>query len=139
MGCGHRSTPRSPKQVLWSAAAALFLTAFACVAQQGQDAQPVPKPAQTASDAQAAPNPAAQPVVDAAKPQPGQNAALADDRKKQITSDSSQLLTMAIALKAEVDKTNKDTLSLNVIRKADQIEKLAHSVKEKIKLGPGPG
>jgi hypothetical protein len=36
-----------------------------------------------------------------------------------------------------VDKTNKDMLSLNVIRKADEIEKLAHSVKEKMKLTVG--
>ena len=41
---------------------------------------------------------------------------------------------MATDLKAEVDKTTKDTLSLSVIRKADEIEKLAHSVKEKMKL-----
>ena len=61
------------------------------------------------------------------------------ERKKQITDDSTKLLTMAIALKAEVDKTTKDTLSLNVIRKADEIEKLAHSVKEKMKLAVGPG
>ena len=40
---------------------------------------------------------------------------------------------MALALKAEVDKTTKDTLSLNVIKKADEIEKLAKSVKEKMK------
>jgi hypothetical protein len=58
-------------------------------------------------------------------------------RKKQLSDDSSQLLTLAMALKAEVDKTNKDTLSLNVIRKADEIEKLAHNVKEKMKLTVG--
>jgi len=44
---------------------------------------------------------------------------------------------MALALKAEVDKTTKDTLSLNVIKKADQIEKLAKSVKEKMKQSSG--
>jgi hypothetical protein len=33
-----------------------------------------------------------------------------------------------------VDNTSKDTLSLDVIRKAEQIEKLAHSVKQKMKL-----
>ena len=53
--------------------------------------------------------------------------------KKQITDESAQLLNMALALKAEVDKTTKDTLSLNVIKKADEIEKLAKSVKEKMK------
>jgi len=60
-------------------------------------------------------------------------------RRKQISQESDQLLTLAIALKAEVDKTNKDTLSLNVIRKADEIEKLAHNVKEKMKLIEGAG
>jgi hypothetical protein len=36
-----------------------------------------------------------------------------------------------------VDKTNKDMLSITVIRKADAIEKLAHQVKEKMKLTVG--
>jgi hypothetical protein len=47
------------------------------------------------------------------------------------------LLALAIALKAEVDKTSKDTLSLTVIRKADEIEKLAHTVRETIKQTSG--
>jgi hypothetical protein len=59
------------------------------------------------------------------------------ERKKQLSDDSIKLLTLAMALKAEVDKTNKDMLSLNVIRKADEIEKLAHNVKEKMKLTVG--
>jgi hypothetical protein len=59
------------------------------------------------------------------------------ERKKQISDDSTKLLTLAMALKAEVDKTNKDMLSLNVIRKADEIEKLARNVKEKMKLTVG--
>jgi len=58
-------------------------------------------------------------------------------RKKQLADDSAKLLALAVALKAEVDKTNKDTLSLSVIRKADEIEKLAHNVKEKMKLTVG--
>lgn len=60
-----------------------------------------------------------------------------EERKKQLSDDSEKLLTLAMALKAEVDKTNKDMLSLNVIRKADEIEKLAHVVKEKMKLTVG--
>jgi hypothetical protein len=56
------------------------------------------------------------------------------ERKRQIAEDSAKLLKLATDLKGEVDKTTKDTLSLNVIRKADEIEKLAHSVKEKMKL-----
>jgi len=61
------------------------------------------------------------------------------ERKKQIANDSAKLLKLATDLKSEVDKTSKDTLSLNVIRKADEIEKLAHDVKEKMKLTVGPG
>jgi len=59
------------------------------------------------------------------------------ERKKQIADDTAKLLKLATDLKAEVDKTNKDTLSLGVIRKADEIEKLAHIVKEKMKLTVG--
>ena len=61
------------------------------------------------------------------------------ERKKQIADDSEKLLKLATDLKTEVDKTSKDTLSIGVIRKADAIEKLAHDVKEKMKLNVGPG
>lgn len=56
------------------------------------------------------------------------------ERKRQFTDDSAKLLKLANDLKAEVDKTSKDTLSLGVIRKADEIEHLAHNVREKMKL-----
>ncbi len=59
------------------------------------------------------------------------------DRKKRIADESASLLKLATDLKAEVDKTTKDTLSLNVIRKADEIEKLAHNVKEQTKVSDG--
>jgi hypothetical protein len=59
------------------------------------------------------------------------------ERKKELSDESAQLLTLAMALKAEVDKTNKDMLSLNVVRKADEIEKLAHNVRTKMKLTAG--
>ena len=61
------------------------------------------------------------------------------ERKKQIADDSAKLLKLATDLKAEVDKTSKDTLSLGVIRKAEEIEKLAKSVKEKMKLSMNGG
>jgi hypothetical protein len=59
------------------------------------------------------------------------------ERRKQIADDSARLVKLATDLKAEVDKTTKDTLSLSVIRKADEIEKLAHSVKDKMRLTAG--
>jgi hypothetical protein len=59
------------------------------------------------------------------------------ERKRQLSEESAMLLKLATDLKSEVDKTSKDTLSLNVIRKAGDIEKLAHDVKEKMKLSIG--
>jgi hypothetical protein len=55
------------------------------------------------------------------------------DRQKQLVNDTQKLLALANELKTDVDKSSKDTLSLDVIRKADEIEKLAHNVKEKMK------
>jgi hypothetical protein len=59
------------------------------------------------------------------------------ERRKQITDDAARLLQLATELKKEVDKTDKDTLSVNVIRKAEMIEKLAKGVKQKMKLTAG--
>lgn len=55
------------------------------------------------------------------------------DRQKKLVDDTAKLVSLANELKVEVDKSNKDTMSLDVIRKADEIEKLARSVKEKMK------
>ena len=56
-----------------------------------------------------------------------------DDRQKRLVADTDKLLSLATDLKAQVDKSTKNTLSLDVIKKADEIEKLAHSVKERMK------
>jgi hypothetical protein len=55
------------------------------------------------------------------------------DRQKKLVADTEKLLALATELKTDVDKTNKDILSVDVIKKADEIEKLAHSVKERMK------
>ena len=57
------------------------------------------------------------------------------DRHAVLKSDTDKLLKLAVELKDYVDKTNEDVLSLDVVKKADEIEKLAHSVKDKMK-GP---
>jgi hypothetical protein len=107
-----------------------FIAAFGCLAQDGHPVasqSPVNLPAEAKA-----------PSESAAKPSKLQKAEAADSaRKRQISDESTQLLAMALSLKAEVDKTNKDTLSLNVIRKADEIERMAKTVKEKIKNGSG--
>jgi hypothetical protein len=55
------------------------------------------------------------------------------ERQKKLVEDTAKLLQLANELKAAVDKSDKNTLSLDVVRKADEIEKLARSVKEKMK------
>ena len=54
-------------------------------------------------------------------------------RQQDLKKDTDKLLELATQLKQYVDKTNENTLSVEVIRKAEEIEKLAHSVKEKMK------
>jgi len=58
-------------------------------------------------------------------------------RKNQLAADTAQLLKLANELKAEMDKSTKDELSLSVIKKADQVEKLAHKVRDEMKLTMG--
>jgi len=52
-----------------------------------------------------------------------------DPQKQELASECAQLLKMATALKTEVDKTTKDTLSITVVREAGAIEQLAHKAR----------
>jgi hypothetical protein len=54
-------------------------------------------------------------------------------RQQDLKKDTDKLLELATELKQYVDKTNANILSVEVIRKAGEIEKLAHAVKEKAK------
>jgi hypothetical protein len=55
------------------------------------------------------------------------------ERQKLIVQDTQQLLKLANELNDAVGKTNENTLSLEVVRKAEEIEKLAKHVKDKMK------
>ena len=54
-------------------------------------------------------------------------------RQADLKRDTEKLLKLATELKESVDKTTESTLSLDVIKKAEEIEKLARSVKDKMK------
>lgn len=56
-------------------------------------------------------------------------------RQKEIVDDTQQLLDLAKQLKDAVDKSSKDQLSLSVVNTAAEIEKLAKTVKEKMRDG----
>lgn len=59
-------------------------------------------------------------------------------RQQEIRTDTEKLFQLANELKDAVDKSNEHLLSLDVVRKADEVEKLAHRVKEKMKEAVGP-
>jgi hypothetical protein len=133
----------------------VFAAAFTCFAQDAPPAVPSPQPnaapqTQSTSPASAKPvaDPLDKPLTEEAAPEPAESSPAPTQpvptqaapmqpepqQHKQVSVESTQLLAMAVALKAEVDKTNKDMLSINVIRKADAIERLAKTVKEKMKV-----
>lgn len=58
-------------------------------------------------------------------------------KKDQLAADTARLYQLANELKAEMDKSTKDTLSLSVIKKADEVEKLAHKVRAEMKATIG--
>ena len=55
------------------------------------------------------------------------------ERHEALKRDTDHLLELAQQLKDQVEKSSENTLSLDVLKKAEEIEKLAHSVKEKMK------
>lgn len=112
----------------------LLLAPFAISlpAQSPQEAQPS---GQTATQS---PHPTPAPdekVNDAANSKPATDQAMSpeDARQAQFVADSQKLYQLAQELKAEVAKSDKNTLSIAVTKKAEEIEKLAKSMKERMR------
>ena len=57
----------------------------------------------------------------------------AKNRYQSLKRDSEKLLELATELKQYVDKSGEDVLSMDVIKKCDEIEKLSKSVRGKMK------
>lgn len=58
---------------------------------------------------------------------------LNEDRHASLKRDTDKLLKLSAELKESVDKSSENTLSVDVVKKAEEIEKLARNVKEKMK------
>ena len=58
-------------------------------------------------------------------------------RQDDIRKDTEKLFQLATELKEAVDKTNEHVLSLDVVKKAEEVEKLAKRVKEKMRDSVG--
>ncbi|HEY1766305.1 MAG TPA: hypothetical protein VGG26_01545 [Terracidiphilus sp.] len=108
-----------------------------------------PQPGDTAADPQhataAAENPEApaqDPAAAAAMPPAAgqtkpEDQSPAQERKLEVANECSNLLKMATDLKAEVNKTTKDELSLAVVRKAGELEQFARKVRGDTRLTAG--
>ena len=55
------------------------------------------------------------------------------ERQVALRRDTEKLLSLAAELKQHVDQTSPNILSIDVIKKAQEIEKLAKSVKDKMR------
>jgi len=56
-----------------------------------------------------------------------------EQRHADLKRDTDKLLQLSTELKEYVDKSNENVLSVDVVRKAEEIEKLAHSVRTKMR------
>ena len=56
-----------------------------------------------------------------------------EERQKRLIADTDRLLALVTQLHEDVAKTDRHILSIDVVKRADEIEKLAHSVKEREK------
>jgi hypothetical protein len=64
---------------------------------------------------------------------PQQQAARLMQRQAQLRTDTAKLVVLIIELKQQVDQTNVNILSLDVVKKAKEIQKLAKSVQDNMK------
>lgn len=55
------------------------------------------------------------------------------DRQKKMVEDTNKLVSLATDLKAQVEKSQTDVTANDAARKAEEIEKLAKSVRDRMK------
>lgn len=68
-------------------------------------------------------------------PKPGEKRkkAILDDNFKKLKAHAQDLADLAKSLQAEIEKSNENVLSLEIIKKADEAEKLARKIKSEAK------
>jgi hypothetical protein len=109
-------------------------------------AQPPASKSAPVPSAQTEPAPASAPPSDAPKPADAIAAAPAkpaaaplptDPHQRQVAVECADLLQMATDLKSAVDKSTKDELSVDVVRKAGEIEQYARKVRAGTQMTAG--
>lgn len=118
------SSRRSVLRVASAAACAFFVRAISTAAQTSDrlEVRQAPSSRRDRDD------------MDPALPAAASKKALLEQRQKDIKKDIEKLFDLATQLKNEVDKTDATTtLSLAMVRRAEEIEKLARQIKDNAK------
>jgi hypothetical protein len=115
-------------------AALLVLPLWAILISAHAQQEPQQSTQSETSSQQSAPKPDEK-GNDSANAKPATNQAMSPEevRQAQFVADSQKLYQLAQELKLEVAKSNKNTLSIAVTKKAEEIEKLAKSLKERMR------
>jgi hypothetical protein len=114
---------------LWLLALWILPSAFAVLAS----AQGAMAPMKSQAAAQAT-QPAA-PVAHVAQPDPAEPSTTptnSEEPQERIAADTKKLYQLALELRTEVGKTYKQSLSLAVLKKAEELEKLAKNLKSEM-------
>jgi len=111
------------------ALSSLLLVVLLPASFAGQTGTPFPAPPQRL------PNQAPNPIPDEGREEVQREMAKKanQERQLQLKRETERLFKLSSELKDYVEKSNEHMLSLDVVKRAEEIEKLAHSVKEKMK------
>ena len=66
-------------------------------------------------------------------PTPAERAAIAAAQDKKNVADAATLLQLATQLKADIENQSTQTVSATTAKEAEQIEKLAHGIRNRLK------
>jgi len=130
-GIGKRTTVRDARRWVWTPAVTLTL-ALLCsggVSQQGAGQHPISPPSVFQPQTQVPFGADGPPVsLESEKRLNMINSA----RQKALVEDTNKLLALATQLNHEIAASNPGALSADQMRKVAEIEKLAHSVRDKM-------
>jgi len=116
---------RKPKWTQWLLLTVFFLFACSVSLRSQSSAVPETAPAKVSGNAHRSDHPSSPAsTIEASSHESGEDA-----RLSQIEEDTTKLYQLSAEFRAEVAKTYKDSLSLSVLKKAEEIEKLARSLK----------
>ena len=122
-----------PFRAAFSCAMSMALLVGIAAGQTGKDTAPQAG-ATSATDAQKAAGQSGKAEEGAAQKDVKAGPMSAEEQQQaQLVADTNKLYQLAQELKVEVAKSNKDTLSISVIKKATEVEKLARSLKERMR------